>query len=166
MQSIVLVVHNVRSAHNVGSILRSADGFGLDHVYLTGYSPYPETKNDTRLPHMVKRATRQISKTALGAENSVKWTHSENVFQLINKLKLDFLVIALEQTPKAKLLTDFKTSNNIALIVGSEVEGLDRQILEIVDLHLKIPMLGQKESFNVAVAAAIAMHYLRTAGAL
>lgn len=161
MQSIVLVVHNVRSAHNVGSILRSADGFGLEHVYLTGYTPYPETKNDNRLPHLAQRATRQISKTALGAENSLKWTYSKDIFKLINNLKKHYQVVALEQTPKATPLRDFKSSKNTALIVGSEIKGLDQQILDAADLHLEIPMLGQKESFNVGIAAAIAMYHLR-----
>lgn len=166
MQSIVLIVHNIRSAHNVGSILRSAEGLGIEHVYLTGYTPYPETKNDNRLPHMARRATIQISKTALGAEKSLKWTHSEDVFKLISKLRSNYQLIALEQTPKATPLRDFKSSKNIALIVGSEIKGLDQQILDAVDLHLEIPMFGQKESFNVGIAAAIAMYHLRTADAL
>lgn len=161
MQSLVLIVHNVRSAYNVGSIFRSADGFNLDHVYLTGYTLYPEAKNDDRLPHIARRAALKISKTALGAENSRKWTYSKDIFKLINKLKNHYQVVALEQTPKATQLADFKSSKNIALIVGSEIEGLDRQILEAVDWHLEIPMLGQKNSLNVAVASAIAMYHLR-----
>lgn len=166
MRSIVLVVHNVRSTHNVGSILRSADGLGIEHVYLTGYTPYPQSKNDDRLPHMARRVTHQISKTALGAEKSIKWTHSKDVLMLIDELKLNFQLIALEQTPEAKPLPDYKSSKNIALIVGSEIGGLDQQILNAVDLHLEIPMLGKKQSYNVAVAAAIAMYHLRTADAL
>lgn len=161
MRSIVLVVHNVRSAHNVGSILRSADGFGAEHVYLSGYSPYPEAKDDTRLPHISKRVAAQIKKTALGAENSVQWTYRDDIAGLINELKKNYQVAALEQTPKATPLQDFKASQDIALIVGSEIGGLEPRVLKLVDLHLEIPMKGQKESFNVAIAAAVAMYSLR-----
>lgn len=158
---IVLVVYNVRSAHNVGSILRTADGLGIAWVYLTGYTPYPTSSDDVRLPHMAVKTQRQISKTALGAENFVKWTHAEDIAALIGDLKKNHLVVALEQTAKATRLQDFKTSKNIALVVGSEIGGLDKSVLDLCDEHLKIPMSGKKESFNVAVAAAIALYHLK-----
>src|SRR4051794_35542335 len=99
MRVINLVIHNIRSTHNVGSILRSADGFGVNHVYLTGYTPYPEIENDDRLPHLRQKLAQQIKKTALGAENTVAWSHENNADELILKLKQDgFEIIALEQT--------------------------------------------------------------------
>lgn len=162
MRSIVLIVYNVRSAHNVGSILRTADGLGIARVYLAGYSPYPLSRNDTRLPHMAAKAHRQISKTALGAEDSVKWTRRQNIMELLSELKNQaYVVVALEQTKVAIDLKKFKFSSDIALIVGSEVGGLSQIVLDICDRHVYIPMSGKKESFNVAVAAAIALYHLK-----
>ncbi len=158
----VLVVHNVRSAHNVGSILRSADGLGASEVYLTGYTPYPAMKGDTRLPHIARKVDAQIQKTALGAEKSLKWAHADDIFTLLGELKRDgYETVALEQTPEATALQAFKPTQDIALIVGSEVGGIDSKVLKIVDKHIQIPMSGVKESLNVSVAAAIALHYLR-----
>jgi 23S rRNA (guanosine2251-2'-O)-methyltransferase len=79
MQEVVLIVHNVRSTHNVGSLLRSADGFGISHVYLTGYTPYPKKDNDERLPHIADKLQRQINKTALGADKNIAWSQSDEI---------------------------------------------------------------------------------------
>lgn len=161
MRKIVLIVHDIRSAHNVGSILRSSDGFGVRHVYLTGYSPYPAGPNDVRLPHIAKRVGTRIHKTSLNAENSVAWSHPDDIFELIETLRKDYLLIGLEQTPKSVALPDFKSKKNIALFVGNEVDGVPKDVLSKLDKCLEIPMLGQKESFNVGVAAAIAIYHLR-----
>src|SRR3989344_847970 len=151
MRSIVLIVHNVRSAHNVGSILRTADGLGIEQVYLTGYTPYPPSPNDQRLPHQAQKADRQIRKTALGAEKTVPWKQTANVLALINDLKNSgYEITALEQTEKATALNRYKPAKNIALIVGSEIGGLQKRILDRADRHLEIPMHGKKESFNVS----------------
>ncbi|MEX0881268.1 MAG: TrmH family RNA methyltransferase [Candidatus Saccharimonadales bacterium] len=159
---LVLVVHDVRSAHNVGSILRSADGFGVNCVYLSGYTPYPAMVNDKRLPHIAKRATEQIAKTALGAEKTFRWRHQADIFELIPKLKKEgYLLAALEQTGRALRLPEFKTKDDIALIVGSEIGGIKPDLLKAVDIHLAIPMLGGKESFNVSIASAVALYHLR-----
>ncbi len=97
---IVLVVQDVRSTHNVGSLLRTADGLGITKVYLCGYTPYPEYPGDPRLLHQRSKATRQIAKTALGAEKSVAWEHCDDVNRLIERLRGDgYTVAALEQTP-------------------------------------------------------------------
>lgn len=161
-RKIILIAHNVRSTHNVGSLLRTADGLGLQHVYLTGYTPYPEEPNDSRLPHIRARAAKQINKTALGAENSVPWSHADDIKEVIKHLEKDgFLIIALEQTVKANSLPDFQSSQDIALILGNEVEGLDAHTLKLIHTHLQIPMLGTKESFNVANAAAMALYHFR-----
>jgi tRNA G18 (ribose-2'-O)-methylase SpoU len=162
MLKIVLVVHNVRSAHNVGSILRSADGFGVEAVYLTGYTPYPHSKDDERLPHIAKRVSAQIAKTALGADSSVKWRYERDISNLLSRLKKQgFLIVALEQTANSGNLTVFNPPRPVALIAGSEVGGLDDGALNAADVTVAIPMLGAKESFNVAVAAAVALYHLR-----
>jgi len=162
VRKIILVVHNVRSAHNVGSVLRTADGLGLEAVYLTGYTPYPPSPNDQRLPHLAQKAGRQIHKTALGAEVAVRWQHEPDITKAIDKLRTaGYIVAALEQTNKSINLADFKPPDRLALVVGSEVGGLEKAVLELCDVHLQIPMSGQKESFNVSIAAAIALYHLK-----
>ncbi len=162
MVNIVLVAHNIRSAHNVGSLLRTADGLGVSSIYLTGYTPYPHLPGDKRLPHLANKLNAQIAKTALGAEKVLRIHHSSDVLSVIGKLKsLKFKIVALEQTAQSVSLVDFNPTQKIALIVGNEVEGLDSSIVKAVDLCLQIPMLGVKESFNVSVASAIALYNIR-----
>jgi 23S rRNA (guanosine2251-2'-O)-methyltransferase len=161
-RSIYLVMHNLRSCYNVGSLLRTADAFAVDKVFMTGYTPYPEAKTDNRLPHIAQKMSRQIHKSALGAEDSVAWSHQENVLTLIEELhEQGFVIAALEQTKSAKDLPGLALDQDIALIVGREVEGLENNVLKASDIHLQIPMLGQKESLNVASAAAVALYQLR-----
>lgn len=160
--NIFLIVHNVRSCYNVGSLLRTADTMGVSWVYLTGYTPYPKSAGDTRPPHIADKMDRQISKTALGAEKTLDWEHAEDVFAIIEQLKKKgAAVAALEQTDRADPLPGFKSKADIALIVGREVEGLEEAVLQKADIHLEIPMLGNKESLNVASAGAIALYHLR-----
>lgn len=160
MKSRILIVHNVRSSHNVGSILRTADGLGVDSVFLTGYTPYPLHKDDTRLPHLSKKIDAQIHKTALGAETSVSWQQQADIAPVIKNLKQDgYHVTALEQTIDATPMTEFKPPEKLAVIVGREVEGLEKEIVEQCDQAVEIPMFGQKESFNVAIATAIFLSY-------
>jgi len=162
MSSVVIVAHNLRSTHNVGSILRTADGLGVEKIYLTGYTPYPTVDGDSRLPHLAAKIDKQIAKTALGAEKSVTWEYSDQLESVIKKLKSsDYKVVALEQSPKSIPLDEFKASGRVAVIVGREVEGLEPEVLNLVDTIIEIPMHGQKESFNVAIAAAIAAYYLK-----
>lgn len=159
---VVLIIHNVRSAHNVGSIMRSADGFGVIKLFFTGYTPYPLDLDDSRLPHVAKRTNEQIAKTALGAEKTLKWQRSEDIRPILFGLKQDgYSIAALEQTAKAIALPRFKPTGNIALIVGNELDGIEPSILDVADMHLAIPMLGAKESFNASVAAAVALYHLR-----
>ncbi|MGH7156572.1 MAG: TrmH family RNA methyltransferase [Candidatus Saccharimonadales bacterium] len=161
-RKIVLVIHNVRSAHNVGSLIRTADGLDVEKVYLTGYTPYPEAKNDERLPHIRQRMAQQIHKTALGAEERLDWQHIDNIDTCLQIFNQDgYLIAALEQTDRAKDLNAFRPVERMALLVGNEVSGLDEDTLSKALVHLRIPMLGQKESFNVAVAAAMALYHLR-----
>lgn len=162
VRKIVLIIHDVRSAHNVGSLLRSADGLGVDKVFITGFTPYPSSDADSRLPHVAARAESQIHKTALGAEHSVNWRHYDDINACFDELKSQkYLIAALEQTPSAQPLNRFTPDSDVALVVGNEISGLPTQLLERVALHLQIPMLGGKESFNVAVAGAIALYHLR-----
>jgi len=159
---IILVAHDVRSAHNVGSLLRTADGLGVEKVYFSGYTPYPAARDDKRLPHVASRATTQISKTALGAEDNVAWEHSDDVTKLLKALAgQGFTIAALEQTKSGISLEKYRPTEATALVVGNEVDGLNGQILGMADVRLEIPMLGSKESYNVAIAAAIALYHLR-----
>lgn len=157
-----MVAHNLRSAHNVGSLLRTADGLGVGHVYLTGYTPYPYVKSDKRLPHLAKKLHNQIHKTALGAEKSLNITQNDDVQDALAELRRQkFLLCALEQAPNSKALPDFKFPDRIALIVGSEVAGIEPEILDQMDVIVEIPMIGSKESLNVVQAAAMALYHLR-----
>jgi len=160
MRSVVLVIHNVRSSLNVGSLLRTAEGIGVSKVFLTGYTPYPELKNDSRLPHVRKKVAGQLHKTALGAEFHLPWQHLEDIGDCIRKLRNQGnKIIALEQSTGSIALDRYEKKGSVAIIVGNETTGIDKQILEMADTVVHIPMQGKKESFNVAVAAAIALYH-------
>jgi len=162
MRKLVLIAHNLRSVHNVGSLIRTAEGMGVGKVWLSGYSPYPQMPHDERLPHLAQRIDRQIAKTALGAEKSITWGHEPDITKLIISLRSDgYMIAALEQATGAVKLPEFEPPDRLALIVGREVEGIELEILELCDLALEIPMLGRKESFNVAAATAIALYHCR-----
>lgn len=164
MRQIVLIAHNVRSTHNVGSLLRTADGLGLENVYLTGYTPYPEEDDDERLPHLAQKITKQIDKTALGSHDMVLWEHQLNSEVVFKDLRdHGFEIVALEQAPKAIKLPRFQIPEKVALLVGREVEGIEPEILALCDQIIEIPMLGSKESFNVVQAAAMALYHFRFA---
>ena len=162
MRTIVLIAHNLRSVHNVGSLLRTAEGIGVTKVYLTGYTPYPLEKNDKRLPHLSAKLNSQISKTALGAEKTIDWEHFDSVLPVIKELlSAGFTVAALEQATNSITLADFRPPDKLALIVGREVEGIEPEVIQQASVVLEIPMFGQKESFNVVQAAAMALYRLR-----
>ena len=145
---IVVVLHNIRSRENVGSVFRTADAAGVDKLYLCGITPCP--------PH------EKISKTALGAEKTVPWEYHRQTWRLIEQLKKDgFRVVALEKTKASNDIFKFKSDKRpIALVVGNEVRGLSPEILKRADAVLSIPMRGQKESLNVAVAFGVAVYQL------
>ncbi len=148
-----VLLDNVRSAWNAGSILRSADGFEFRHAYLCGITPTPENP--------------EVRKTALGAQDSVAWSAHKNAVELIKQLKTDgFEIWALEKTASsAPIHSAIQPSNapkNIVLVVGNEVTGVDPGILEIADRIAHLPMRGQKRSFNVAIAFAVAAQILRS----
>lgn len=162
MRRIIVIAHNLRSCHNVGSLLRTAEGLAVEKVYLTGYTPYPLAENDTRLPHLARNQDRQISKSALGAEKTLAWDYQPAIDPLLQELAdKDYGVVALEQTPRSISLPDYRPPEKIALIVGREVEGIEPEVLSRVHSCIFIPMLGKKESFNVVQAAAMALYHCR-----
>ncbi len=148
---IAVLLDNIRSAWNVGSILRSADGFGFAHAYLCGITPTPDIE--------------AVTKTALGAEASVPWSHHKDAVKLVKGLKKEgWKIWALEECDGAKdirMNAEVGMLNNKAvLITGSEVTGVDPELLELCDEIFYIPMRGEKKSFNVAMAFSIAAYAL------
>jgi 23S rRNA (guanosine2251-2'-O)-methyltransferase len=162
MAKIVLVAHDMRSTHNVGSLLRTAEGLGIDKVYLTGYTPHPVMKNDTRLPYLAQKIHKQIQKTALGAESTQKWEQITDIKVVIKKLQdQGYVIAALEQASDATHLPDFHPPSKVAIILGNEVDGLSTDLLSFTSVRLEIPMFGSKESFNVVQAAAMALYHCK-----
>lgn len=145
----------------MGAILRSCDGFGVTTVYCTGYTPYPTVPNDTRLPHVRNKITRHIHKTALGAETTMPVVAAPELAPVMATLQKDgYKLVALEQSPRAVLLPHFTPPQKVALLLGEEVHGIPSDLLAQCDTIIEIPMRGKKESFNVSVAAGIALYAL------
>ncbi len=162
MRQIIVVAHNMRSTHNVGSLLRTAEGLAVEQVYLTGYTPYPVVSHDERLPHLAAKLDKQISKTALGAERYVQWRHEADIRTVISRLRSeDYTIIGLEQTEVSSPLQDLQADTKVVLLLGREVEGLEQEVIDLCDVCVEIPMLGKKESYNVVQAAAMALYQLR-----
>lgn len=160
---ITLLIHNIRSTHNVGAIFRTAEGFGVKRIIITGYTPYPTLANDTRLPHEREKITAQIHKTALGAEMMVPFEYYESLDTWLrgNQDSVKPMpVYALEQAPDSTNLRDFVPPERFALLLGEEVHGIESHYLSYCSEILEIPMSGQKESFNVSVATGIALYAL------
>jgi tRNA G18 (ribose-2'-O)-methylase SpoU len=146
-QEIYLILHNIRSAYNVGSIFRTADAAGIDRIFVCGYSPKPEDK--------------KVAKTALGAEKTVSWEYHGQTWRLLEKLKKEGIqIVALEQTKKSVDYRLFRPRFPMALVLGNEVRGLSKKTLARAEKIIAIPMYGKKESLNVAVAAGIAIYKL------
>ncbi len=159
-RQIIVIAHNIRSTHNVGSLLRTADGLGVEMVYLTGYTPYPTHPDDDRMPHISRKLTAQIHKTALGAETTQAWRYNPTITDVLEHLRNDgYTIAALEQTNDAQPLPDYQPPAKLAIILGQEVEGIEAAVLAQTDLQLVIPMFGYKESFNVSQAAAMALYH-------
>lgn len=150
MKNIFLVLHNIRSVHNAGSIFRTADAAGVSKIFLTGYTPTPLDR--------FNRPRKDFAKVSLGAEKTVPWEKIMNVQKCIESLKKKRVqVIALEQDEKAIDYRNVKTIFPLALMVGNEVTGISKTILSKVDTVVQIPMSGKKESLNVGVALGIAL---------
>ncbi len=152
-----LILHNIRSAYNVGAVFRTADGAGVDKIYLTGYTPTPPDGTEI----YTTKPERKIIKTSLGAVDYVRWDRYEKVEDLVTKLKKkDVEIVALEQGEKSVDYKKFETDKSIALVLGNEPVGIDEQTLSLCDTMIDIPMRGKKQSLNVSVAAGIAMYEL------
>lgn len=145
---LAVLLDNVRSAWNAGSILRSADGFGFSQVYLCGITPTPDQEAVTR--------------TSLGAEDAVPWSYHKDAVKLVTGLKKEGLeIVALEEQEKSLDIRQIRgVTYDTVLIVGNEVTGVDPALLELCDRILSIPMRGEKKSFNVAIAFGIAAYAL------
>ena len=161
---IQIVLDNIRSCYNVGAILRTAEGFGVEKVFLSGYTPRVHDNN--LLPHLREKLDREIHKTALGAEDMLDIYSCDDIKSELLKLKKQgWQIVGLEnniQTNKLLNLNDkalkANLSDKVVLILGEEVHGIDYSLHDIIDLFLEIPMFGKKESFNVSVAAGIAIY--------
>ena len=143
---VVVVLDNVRSMHNVGSIFRTCDGFAVEKVCLCGITSQP--------PH------REIEKTALGATQSINWAYYANPIEAVEQLRKDgYTIIAIEQADKSIMLNDFEAdeSKKYALIFGNEVNGVSEEVMQIIDSCIEIPQFGTKHSFNIVVSAGIVL---------
>lgn len=148
LKNFILVLPNIRSGHNVGAIFRTADGAGVDKLYLTGYTPCP--------PHV------QIDKVSLGAETWMPWEYKKQTGKLLKELKqIGYTIVALEQTKNSKDLFNWQPKFPIALVLGNEKTGVPKTLLKYCDESIEIPMRGKKNSLNVSVATGIAMYQIK-----
>lgn len=143
---VVVVLDNVRSMHNVGSIFRTCDGFAVEKMCLCGITSQP--------PH------REIEKTALGATQSISWNYYADPLQAVNELrKAGYIIIAIEQAEKSIMLNEFEAEpgKKYALIFGNEVNGVSDEVMKNIDACIEIPQFGTKHSFNIVVSAGIVL---------
>ncbi|MAZ30054.1 RNA methyltransferase [bacterium] len=147
-----LFLNNIRSAHNVGAMFRTADGAGVERVYLGGYTPNPIDR--------FNRVQPEIMKTSLGACETVGWEHVKRGDEVaaLQKLQADgCTVVAVEQTPESISMYDYTVPKEVVYVLGNEIDGVEAAILEIADVVIEIPMEGAKESLNVATTAGIVL---------
>ncbi len=153
VSQIHILLHDIRSTHNVGAIFRTADAAGVKKIYISGYTPAPIDR--------FGRTRTDISKTSLGAEKTVAWESISDPRELIKKLKKDkFQIVGVEQDAISIDYRDFEVKRDILVVLGEEVNGIDKSLLKMCDVILELPMLGQKESLNVSVAAGIVLYSL------
>lgn len=146
----MVILDNVRSAHNVGSVFRTADGAGVEKVFLCGYTPKPIDR--------FNRPVGEIKKTSLGASESMEWEAGDDICDIITRLKAEGIrVVAVEQTKQSQTLTDFSPPEKVAYVFGNEIEGVQPEALALCDEVVEIPMQGQKESLNVSVTVGIVL---------
>jgi 23S rRNA (guanosine2251-2'-O)-methyltransferase len=149
--SFFVLAHNIRSLHNVGSIFRTSDVFGVSKLFLSGYTGHPPDA--------------KIEKVSLGAEKTVPWEHAKSAVRLVKKLRAQYpnlQVIGLENNrPGTTPLRKFRPQSPLLLVVGEEVSGISKNVLRLCDAFVEIPQYGTKESLNVSVAFGIAAYSLR-----
>lgn len=139
---LIVVLDNIRSLNNIGSVFRTSDAFLIEKVYLCGITAKP--------PH------RDIQKTALGATETVEWEHQENTLDVIEKLKTNgFQIASIEQAENSVTLNEFKPSRKTAIVFGNEVMGVDQSVIDKSDVVIEIPQYGTKHSLNISVSAGV-----------
>jgi len=149
-QEVAVLLHNIRSTHNVGSIFRTADALGVTKIYISGITPTPIDR--------FNRPRKDIAKVALGAEKTISWEYVKEPKSLIRKLKKQkFQIVGLEQAKNSIDYKKVKMKYPVLFIVGNEVEGIDKKILRLSHIVVEIPMVGKKESLNVSVAFGVAL---------
>jgi tRNA G18 (ribose-2'-O)-methylase SpoU len=147
-----IILENIRSAHNVGAVFRTADGAGVSKIFLVGYTPTPIDRFGREQP--------EIKKTSLGASAEIEWEQVEKTTNIIPVLQAeDFSVVAVEQSPDSVSIKDFFVPKKVAYVFGNEVTGVDAETLEQCDTVIDLPMLGMKESLNVSTTAGIVMYH-------
>ena len=152
-KDIRILLHDIRSAHNVGSMLRTAEAIGVSHAYLTGYTPLPVDR--------FKRPMKEISKTALGAEKLIPWEHAQGPDEIIGDLRDEgFEIVGIEQDARSVDYKSYVPNRRVLILLGSEVDGMTPSLRKECDALLQIPMYGAKESLNVSVAFGIALFHL------
>lgn len=146
---VVVVLNSIRSSYNVGSIFRTSDGVMIEKLYLCGYTPHPPKK--------------EILKTALGSQDSIKWEFEKDPIKVVKFLKdQGYTICALEQTDSNILYSEIEKSDlPLCLIVGNEINGVSQELIDLCDITIEIPQFGIKQSLNVAVAYGIAVFELR-----
>lgn len=149
LSEVKVVLHNIRSLHNVGSMFRSSDAFGISELLLSGYTPRPPRP--------------EITKTAIGAEEYVSWSGWSDPIEMINTLKADgYTLIGMEQTSNSIPLPqlDAKSFERICIVMGNEITGIDDDMMPHIDAFISIPQFGNKHSLNVSVAAGVMLYAL------
>ena len=146
---VIIIAHNIRSLWNIGSFFRTADAFGIAHIHLTGYTAAPPRY--------------EITKTALGAEEWIPWSKTEDPLEVIGQRRKEgYEIIALEIAKGSTPISQYATPKPVCLIVGHEISGVPQELLRAADCCVHIPMNGNKESLNVSVALGIALFELST----
>ncbi len=149
-KEVAVLLHDIRSTHNVGSMFRTADALGVSKIYISGYTPTPTDK--------FNRARKDIAKVSLGAEKTILWEVVESPEKLIRKLKKDGCqIVALEQSKNSVDYKKIKIASSVLFVVGNEVDGVNTKLLALADVVAEIPMKGEKESLNVSVAFGVAL---------
>lgn len=152
-REIIVILDNIRSTHNVGSIFRTADALGVKEIILGGTTPTPVDR--------FGRERHDIAKVSLGAEKSVTWKYKKEVVKEIKKLKkVGYQIVAIEQSAKSVDYKKTKVGTKIVFVMGAEVEGVNKSILKLADQVAEIPMRGKKESLNVSVAFGVALYQI------
>jgi tRNA G18 (ribose-2'-O)-methylase SpoU len=153
MKTCVLVLDNIRSVENTGSIFRTAEGLGVKKIYLIGTTPAPLDR--------FGRKRNDFAKVSLGAEDLVEWEYMKEIAPALEELASQgFSIVSLEQTDKSVDLRDYIAPEQLGLVVGNEVDGVSKEALDMSDAVVEMPMKGEKESLNVAVATGIALYHL------